>query len=214
MKQLLIGLGIGGVIGGVVGYFAAKRNYEKIVNKAMEEYKAAKPKDEKKPQTMDDIKGTHEDPSDVMKKPDVTATDYASYFKSEDISEDEPEEEIPNCDHLVNTEKPDTRTLEEQLKDGYFRDETPDGEEPMGPIPCELEQIEHSGWEVIFATYYEGEDKVYDSDGFELDEDDVGAGLRDLFGYGFNRLASIYIHNEKQHLNYEIEFSEGTYRYH
>ena len=71
MKQLLIGLGIGGIIGGVVGYFSAKHNYEKIVNAAMKEYEAAKPKDEKKPQTMDDIEATHVDPPDIMKKPDI-----------------------------------------------------------------------------------------------------------------------------------------------
>lgn len=127
MKQLLIGLGIGGIIGGVVGYFSAKHIYEKIVNEAMKEYEAAKPKNEKKPQTMDDIKATHEDPSDIMKKPDVTATDYTSFFKTEPIPESE--EEIPNGDHLVNTEKPDTRTLDEQLQDGDLRDEVPDGEQ-------------------------------------------------------------------------------------
>ena len=211
MKQLLIGLGIGGILGGVVGYYTAKWKYEKIVNEALKEYEAAKPEEEKKSQTMDDIK-THEDPPDIMKKPDVTATDYTSFFKSEPIPE--PEEEIPNCDHLVNTEKPDTRTLEEQLKDGYLRDEVPEGEQPMGPIPCSLEQIEHSGWDVIFATYYEGENKAYDADGYELDEEDIGTGLREWFGYGIDRLGTVYIHNEKQHVNYEIEFSEGTYLYH
>lgn len=212
MRQLLIGLGIGGIFGGAVGYFGAKWKYEKIVNAAMEEYEAAKPKEEKKPQTMDDIKATHEDPPDIMKKPDVAATDYTSFFKTESTSE--PEEEIPNCNHLVNTEKPDTRTLDEQLKDGYLRDEVPEGEQPMGPIRCELEQIEHSDWDIVFATYYDGDDKVYDVDGYELDEEDIGTGLRDMFGYGDNRLGTIYIHNEKQRLNYEIEFSEGTYLYH
>lgn len=191
MKQLLIGLGIGGIIGGVVGYFSAKWNYEKIVNAAMAEYEAAKPEDKKKPQTMDDIK-THEDPPDIMKKPDVTATDYTTFFKSE----------------------PDTRTLDEQLQDGYLRDEVPDGEQPMGPIQVELEQIEHSDWECVNATYFAGEDKTYDVDGYELDEDDIGYGIRDMFGYGVNQRFTIYIHNERNKLNYEIEFSEGTQLYH
>lgn len=212
MKQLLIGLGIGGIIGGVVGYFSAKWNYEKIVNAAMKEYETAKPNREKKPQTMDDIKATHEDPSDIMKKPDVTATDYTSFFKTEPTPESE--EEIPNGDHLVNTEKPDTRTFGEQLQDGYLRDEVPEGEQPLGPIQVELEQIEHSNWECINATYYAGEDKAYDVDGYELDEDDIGYGIRDMFGYGIQQRYTIYIHNEKNKLNYEIEFSEGTYLYH
>lgn len=210
MKQLLIGLGIGGIVGSVAGYFSAKHNYEKIVNAAMKEYEAAKPKDEKKPQTMDDIKATHVDPPDIMKKPDVTATDYTTFFKSEPA----PEEEIPNGDHLVNTEKTDTRTLDEQLQDGYLRDEVPEGEQPMGPIQVELEQIEHSDWERINATYYAGENKVYDVDGYELDEDDIGYGIRDMFDYGVNQRYTIYIHNERNKLNYEIEFSEGTYLYH
>ena len=210
MKQLLIGLGIGGIIGGVVGYFSAKHNYEKIVNAAMKEYEAAKPKDEKKPQTMDDIEATHVDPPGIMKKPDVDATDYTPFFKSEPALE----EEIPNGDHLVNTEKPDTRTLNEQLQDVYLRDEVPEGEQPMGPVQVELEQIEHSNWDCINATYYAGENKVYDIDGYELDEDDIGYGIRDMFGYGIQQRYTIYIHNEKNKLNYEIEFSEGTYLCH
>lgn len=212
MKQLLIGLGIGSVIGSAVGYLSAKWKYEKIVNDAMKEYEAAKPKEEKKPQTMDDIKSTHADPPDVMRKPDVNATDYTSFFKTEPTPE--PEEEIPNGDHLVNTEKPDNRTLEEQLNDNYLRDEVPDEELPMEPFICELEQIEHSDWPRINATYYEGDDSIYDSDGFELDSNDVGFGIRDAFGYGVERLATIFVHNEKQRVNYEIEFSEGTYLYH
>ena len=212
MKQLLIGLGIGGIIGGVVGYFSAKWNYEKIVNAAMKEYEAAKPNREKKSQTMDDIKATHEDPPDIMEKPDVTATDYTSFFKTEPTPESE--DEIPNGDHLINVEKSDTRTFGEQLQDGYLRDEVPEGEQPLGPIQVELEQIEHSNWECINATYYAGEDKTYDVDGYELDEDDIGYGIRDMFGYGIQQRYTIYIHNEKNKLNYEIEFSEGTYLYH
>lgn len=210
MKQFFVGLVIGGVVGGAVGYITAKKRYEKLVDEALKEYEAAMPQESKNPKTMDEAPATHVDPPDIMKKPDVNATDYTSYFKTESVASDN----IPNCDNLVNTEKPDPRSLEEQLSDNYIRDEVPEGEQPLPPFQCELEQIEHSGWPVTNATYYEGEDTVYDVDGYVLDEDDIGYGIRDMFGYGNDRLGTIYIHNERQHVNYEIEFSEGTYMYH
>lgn len=209
MKQLFIGLLIGGVVGGAVGYITAKKRYEKLVNEALKEYEAAIP-EEKKPKNMGEVLATHADPPDIMKKPDVNKTDYTSYFKTESVEN----VDIPNCDSLVNTEKPDVRNLDEQLNDDYLRDEVPDGEQPLPPFQCELEQIEHSSWPVTNATYYEAEDMVYDVDGYVLDEDDIGYDIRDMFGYGNDRLGTIYIHNERQHVNYEIEFSEGTYRYH
>lgn len=229
MKYLFLGLGVGLVGGGTIGYFVAnKRLRAKYANIAEEEI------DEMREHFRQRSIAREEKPDLADKAAEITAREGYDGPATPLIEGEQDEGIPPEEEELFEDESPDDNvgppivvkeaTLDTTEVESVFdKDEPQEGgwdyevevarRRPEFPYVIHEDERNEKGYTSTTLTYYEGDDVLCDEDDKPIEDVDkvVGRANLDRFGDGTESPDVMFVRNDTLQLEVEVERDSRSY---
>lgn len=224
LKYLFLGLGVGLVGGGVLGYGIANKRlqakYEQIaedeIDEMREHFRRRLVAKEEKPDLGKEA-------AKIVEREGYDGPAHPVLQEDEDGAVP-PEEEEAQDAASAGFPVPSEEEVAETVENVFDKDEPQDGgwdyeaeiarRRPEFPyVIHEDERHEKEGYTHTELTYYAGDDVLTDSDDKPIEEIDkvVGAANLEKFGHGSGDKDVVFIRNDALELEVEVQRDEGSY---